>query len=589
MMLWPQLSFSQDITLLQQFNGRYDFTFIGNTLNTIENGSIFADCTITTSSSAVLSLAPNDVIEKAYLYWAGSGPGDFTVKLNGLDVVPERTFNLTQSTSGFIFFSAFTDITAMVQATGNGVYLFSDLDVSAIIPDYCTNRTNFAGWAIVIVYQNNALPLNQLNVYDGLEYVAQDHEELVITLDNLNVIDNDNAQIGFVAWEGDSGIANNESLSVNGNLMSNALNPSNNAFNGTNSITGSSALYNMDLDIYNVQNNIDIGDTSAEIKLTSSQDFVMINCIVTKFNSQLPDATIVGGNVTRQCDLRTILCDYTIYNVNATDPLPAGTPFAIYAGTTLVGTGLTQAELPVGGSEAGQMAVVIPPEIPIDFDLVFVVDDDGTGTGFVTELSENNNTYVTQVSLLVSPAFNVPTDLISCNQGLGSGTFDFSAYEDLVRTNTDDTVSYYESQTDAESGVSPILNAWNYFTPVTPKQIFVRIANGSCFSTTSFFLRVRNCPPTVYNYVSANTDGTNDTFFIEGLRDIFLKFDLAIYNRWGVLIWEGNNNKPDWDGHATKGMRAGGNEVPDGTYYYVLDLNDPDYREPLTGFLYLNR
>jgi hypothetical protein len=446
MMLWPQLSFSQDITLLQQFNGRYDFTFIGNTLNTIENGSIFADCTITTSSSAVLSLAPNDVIEKAYLYWAGSGPGDFTVKLNGLDVVPERTFNLTQSTSGFIFFSAFTDITAMVQATGNGVYLFSDLDVSAIIPDYCTNRTNFAGWAIVIVYQNNALPLNQLNVYDGLEYVAQDHEELVITLDNLNVIDNDNAQIGFVAWEGDSGIANNESLSVNGNLMSNALNPSNNAFNGTNSITGSSALYNMDLDIYNVQNNIDIGDTSAEIKLTSSQDFVMINCIVTKFNSQLPDATIVGGNVTRQCDLRTILCDYTIYNVNATDPLPAGTPFAIYAGTTLVGTGLTQAELPVGGSEAGQMAVVIPPEIPIDFDLVFVVDDDGTGTGFVTELSENNNTYVTQVSLLVSPAFNVPTDLISCNQGLGSGTFDFSAYEDLVRTNTDDTVSYYESQ-----------------------------------------------------------------------------------------------------------------------------------------------
>jgi hypothetical protein len=63
-----------------------------------------------------------------------------------------------------------------------------------------------------------------------------------------------------------------------------------NAFNGTNSFTGST-LYNMDLDVYNIQNN-NIGDTSAQIQLTSGQDFVMINAIVTKLNSQLPDATL---------------------------------------------------------------------------------------------------------------------------------------------------------------------------------------------------------------------------------------------------------------------------------------------------------
>jgi hypothetical protein len=40
------------------------------------------------------------------------------------------------------------------------------------------------------------------------------------------------------------------------------------------------------------KNNIKIGDTSAKIQLTSGQDFVMINSIVTKLNSQLPDATI---------------------------------------------------------------------------------------------------------------------------------------------------------------------------------------------------------------------------------------------------------------------------------------------------------
>jgi hypothetical protein len=48
----------------------------------------------------------------------------------------------------------------------------------------------------------------------------------------------------------------------------------------------------MDLDVYTIQNNINIGDTSAQIQLTSGQDFVMINAIVTKLNSQLPDATL---------------------------------------------------------------------------------------------------------------------------------------------------------------------------------------------------------------------------------------------------------------------------------------------------------
>jgi hypothetical protein len=84
-----------------------------------------------------------------------------------------------------------------------------------------------------------------------------------------------------------------KTLRVNGNPLSNPpLNPVNNAFNGTNSFTGSNTLYNMDLDVYNIQNNIKIGDTSAKIQLTSGQDFVMINSIVTKLNSQLPDATI---------------------------------------------------------------------------------------------------------------------------------------------------------------------------------------------------------------------------------------------------------------------------------------------------------
>ena len=50
-------------------------------------------------------------------------------------------------------------------------------------------------------------------------------------------------------------------------------------------------------------------------------------------------------------------------------------------------------------------------------------------------------------------------------------------------------------------------------------------------SVTSFLLLTENCPPTIYNAVSPNGDGSNDAFFIDGLRDIFVNFELLIYNR----------------------------------------------------------
>ena len=126
--------FGQDVSLFQQFNGKYDFVFIGNTLNPIEN-SFQTTPAVLTSSSAQLSLNTNDEIEKAYLYWAGCGTGDFEVKLNGQIIRPDRTFSLQRVVSNLVFdyFSAFKDITNQVQAAGNGTYTLSDLDVSSFI------------------------------------------------------------------------------------------------------------------------------------------------------------------------------------------------------------------------------------------------------------------------------------------------------------------------------------------------------------------------------------------------------------------------------------------------------------------------
>ena len=573
---------SQNIGIYQQFNGRYDFTFFGNTMNSAENNSIF-DYVTGTSSSATLNLNASDEIEKAYLYWAGSGDGDFEVNLNADTIIPERTFSYSRTFNGveFTYFSAFKDVTSIIQNTGNGNYTLSNLDISAFEDLHLQRRTNFAGWAIIVIYKNNSLPLNQINIYDGLQGVP---DELSITLSNLNVIDNNNSKVGFLAWEGDSLLATEE-FKINGNILSNTLNPSDNVFNGTNSFTGSTTLYNMDLDVYDIQNNIQIGDTSAEISLTSYQDFVMINAVVTKLNSQLPDATVTINNIEKQCDSKKIIVNYTVSNLNCTASLPAQTPIAIYVNGQLLQTTTTIVEIPIGGTISSQISLVLPETIQANFEIKIVVDDKGDGTGIVTELEENNNVFSVTDTLWVSPTFNLLQNLITCNEGFTRGTFDFSNYTELVKTNSEDTVHFYESIEDATNEVNPILNTTSYIATSTPKEIFVSIKNANCTSITSFLLNTRNCPPTVYNFVSANNDNRNDTFIINGLRNIFLDFRLEIYNRWGRLIWTGNQNTENWDGYVKEGIET--KNAPDGTYFYLLFLNDVDYPNPLSGYLYL--
>ena len=580
--------FGQDISLFQQFNGRYDFVFVGNTLNPIENS--FQDIpAVYTTSSANLSLNSNDVIEKAYLYWAGCGTGDFDVKLNGQTVTPDRTFSLQRVAFNLVFdyFSAIKDVTAQVQSTGNGTYTISDLDVSSFIELHAQRSTNFAGWALIIVYKNQNLPLNQLNIYDGMQSVP---DQVDITLNSLNVIDNVDAKIGFLAWEGDSGIAVNETLRINGNPIGNPpLNPINNAFNGTNSLTNSSTLYNMDLDVYPIQNNINIGDTSAQIQLTSGQDFVMINAIVTKLNSQLPDATVEINNTETTCDSRTIIADYNVLNLNSTAVLPTNTPVTIYVNDVFIRTIFTQTNIPIDGNETGRVTLLIPISIPDSFDLKFIVDDIGAGIGIVTEINEINNKSNIPVVLSRSPLFNELPNAETCNEGSGKGTFNFSNYETLVKVNSSDNVRFYDSLINAQNSTNPIFNTSNFVALTTPKTIYLKLENANCSSITSFILETNNCPPIVHNFVSANNDGTNDTFHIDGLKDIFLNYKISIYNRWGTLIWTGNNTSEEWDGFATNGILLDNKEIPAGTYFYIIDLNDSDYSEPLTGYLYLTR
>ena len=579
--------FSQDVSLWQQFNGRFDFTVVGNTLNTVSGNNLNNLCTILNTSSESLNLQPNDLIEKAFIYWSGSGTGDFEIKLNDQIVNSERNFPIFKNNLNY--FSAYADVTAIVQATGNGLYTISELDLQSFITNsgYCQNRTNFGGWAILIIYKNEALPLNQLNVYDGLQAVSQTENNLTLTLNGLNVVDPAGAKLGFIAWEGDADLANQETFKFNGFDLTNAINPLNNAFNSTNSFTGSNELYNMDLDVYDIESFVQIGNPTATIELISLQDFVMISTVISKLNNQLPDATITFETPEIQCNSRDITVDYTVFNSNSTNTLPAEMPVSVFANDTFITTFFTQNIIPINQSESGVVTITIPASIPVNFELKFIVDQGADGVGIQYELIEDNNSFSEQITLYTTPILPALETLKSCNLKFGKGIFDLSIYENSVKNSPEDQVGFYSSLIDAQLQENPISNLTSYESFSNPQEIFIRVNSEFCFSIIPFTLQVKNCSPKIYNLVTANNDGANDTFFIEGLRDIFTNFKLEIYNRWGNLIWEGNNQTEDWNGFATKGPRIIGDKVTPGTYYYILNLNDPDYPKALTGFIHL--
>ncbi len=80
---------------------------------------------------------------------------------------------------------------------------------------------------------------------------------------------------------------------------------------------------------------------------------------------------------------------------------------------------------------------------------------------------------------------------------------------------------------------------------------------------------------------SPNGDGINDLFVIKEIAD-FPKGVLKVFNRWGGLVFESADYQNNWDGTYN------GEALPNGTYFYVLDLG-LNAEEPQKGYIYINR
>lgn len=179
-------------------------------------------------------------------------------------------------------------------------------------------------------------------------------------------------------------------------------------------------------------------------------------------------------------------------------------------------------------------------------------------------------------------------NLLKCDEGFNTATFDLSVQDDLIRNGLDGTVQYFTTLEDAITNSNAIGTPIAYQNGANPQIIYVRLENEICFATASFLIQTEKCAPFIPQGFSPNGDGINDVFEISNLLNIYENFKLEIYSRNGNLIHSGHNQDGFWDGIATKGLIFKGKLVPVGTYYYVLFLNDPKYPEPFISWIYIN-
>ncbi len=172
-----------------------------------------------------------------------------------------------------------------------------------------------------------------------------------------------------------------------------------------------------------------------------------------------------------------------------------------------------------------------------------------------------------------------------CDRGAGLTFFDLSQIPGSISTTPDQLVTLYPTEQNATNQINAIDTSLPYPGNMPQQYIYVRVENANCNVILPYELTVERCPIQVFNVLTPNGDGSNESLAIDNLRLIYEQFQLQIFNRYGRLVWEGNQESEDWDGTANV-AGTNGDLLPAGTYFYTLVVDDPSV-EKLTGYIYL--
>lgn len=246
-----------------------------------------ADPATFNSSQSTLDLPTGATVLFAGLYWGGETPAGSggaaapnaaargTVRFRAPGDATYASLNATTLDDGAIIYQGFVDVTSRVRTAGEGVYTVANVQTA-------TGADRLGGWSLVVAYRDTSMPARNLTVFDGLKSINGSAPGTIsVSGFQTPPAGAVNATLGFVTYEGDSGLVG-DSATLNGTLLSDPQHPGSNFFNSRSSRngvlrTGNSPSYANNLgfeqSMLTVGNSyIANGATSATIGLSTSGD-----------------------------------------------------------------------------------------------------------------------------------------------------------------------------------------------------------------------------------------------------------------------------------------------------------------------------
>ena len=331
----------------------------------------------TSSSRAALAAPAGSTVLFAGLYWSAQSNNSNRNRLSFLTPGAAAYTTVTGSVANAgSLYQGFADVTAAVQAAGNGDYWAGNIQAS-------TGTNRYAAWSLVVVYQNPALPVRSLSVFDGFGRVTSSFRQLDVPVSGFLTppFGNVNAEIGVVAYEGDRNISGDQirvDRSGSGSFvnLSNAANPTTNFGNGSISDNGvivttrtPAAVNNLsiDADQFATTNLLSNSQTSTTVRFQTTGDWWypgVLTFAVDLFVPEFPTITktvvdLNGGTTVPGDELEYTITFDNVGNDGAlnsvmSDPIPANTSFVPNSiridGVTQTGTAPTNRGEFAGGS-----------------------------------------------------------------------------------------------------------------------------------------------------------------------------------------------------------------------------------------------
>jgi gliding motility-associated-like protein len=193
------------------------------------------------------------------------------------------------------------------------------------------------------------------------------------------------------------------------------------------------------------------------------------------------------------------------------------------------------------------------------------MDDDSTDTDTMVTFLEPMDT------LLLNTSINVPL----LNQCM---------------TNSDmalDTVTMVECE-NPRNGF--LLLQDNYCFNYTPNSDFIGqdsfclvVCTPSLCDSTFIIIDIGSDSLEVFNAFSPNNDNVNDVFTIRNIEK-FPDNELQVFNRWGNRVYHKKGYNNEWRGVYDNSLL-----LPDGIYFYLLEVMEDDIPNTYSGFVQITR